>query len=234
MKLALAIGLAAMFAPAFALATETAARDVPQGPLLTKSLDVVSHNASEKICHGDIGASRPDRKALAKLVAAIPDPSSRYEWLWAEYNLLDFAVLADDAVLVDRLYTLGIRPLPGNEALVLQTAVQYGSPDVIKALIRHGVSFDTKDPPPIVLAVLAGQRANVEALIDAGVNINAPYSSKNPEYTALTAAVICKDQALVSLLLNDGAKVTQLTVSRASKSGIQLLPAEREGEVDKD
>ena len=91
-------------------------------------------------------------------------------------------------------------------AVDIWTACAAGNTVVIEAHARFGTDLNAREPQggstPLIVASLFGQSASVEALLNAGVDVN---SQNNEGSTALhTAAFFCHKD-VVELLLENGA-----------------------------
>lgn len=187
--------------------------------------DVIATNARlSPICNGAAAdPRRPDRIRLAQWTADLPDPNASYPFGDSVITPLAFAALADDVRLLDNLFARGAhwRKDP-SDALVMYEAVQHGSPELVVALLRHGLDPDMPLPggwSPIMAAAWQNRSDNVVALLDAGADVNAVLPG---ERTALGIALMCKNQGLVDLLIRRGAHPNAKAKRLAQKQGIDI------------
>ncbi|WP_266182352.1 ankyrin repeat domain-containing protein [Dyella humicola] len=205
--------------------SSTLARAAGDPAVLAAALDVVMGNLQgAPICRGVAhDAKRPDRMKLAALVAALPDPNASYPFGSMDITPLGLAALADDVRLLDSLFARGAqwRQDPANSMAMYDTA-QHGSPAMIKALLRHGLRPDIRQPggwSPIMAAAWANRLDNVTVLLEAGADVNLALPNGT---SALRAAVMCKNQRMVDTLVHGGARPDAKTTHLAEERGIKF------------
>jgi len=193
--------------------------------VLLAAKDVVNANSrGGLICKGIApDPSRADRTKLAKLITALPDPNVRYAFGYADTTPLGLAVLADDVELLDRLFANGARWRSDTfDSEVMYEAARYGSPAMIKALIRHGLSPDARPPASwtgLMAAAWENRLDNVAVLLEAGADAKVALPNG---ISALGGAVMCRNQAMVDVLVRHGAQPDAKIKRLARDRGIQF------------
>jgi hypothetical protein len=170
------------------------------------------------MCPGRSDSMVQKQRQLAESVAGIAAKDGA--------RALLYAVAANSLTDVQRLLADGA-PRVSDDGTLLHVAARYGDPPVMKALIETGLSIDalgastgTSSGSALTVAVGDGRKENVEWLIGAGADVNA----KNPRgASVLTYAIfLCKDQALVSTLVEAGAIPDNYARTLASQRGFDL------------
>jgi len=86
-------------------------------------------------------------------------------------------------------------------------AVQFGKPEIVRALLAHGAEVNVHSDngyTPLILAAEFGKIEAAKLLIEKGADVNAKAGSR--ELTALRAASNRQQSELVQLLIKAGAK----------------------------
>lgn len=193
--------------------------------VLLAAKDVVNANSQGgSICKGIApDPSRADRTKLARLITALPDPNARYPAGYEDTTPLGLAVLADDVELLDSLFAKGARWRPDTfDSVAMYEAAQHGSPAMIKALLRHGLSPDVRPPDSwtgLMAAAWENRLDNVAVLLEAGADAKVALSNG---ISALRGAVMCKNQTMVDALVRHGAQPDAKTKRLAKDRGIQF------------
>lgn len=205
--------------------SSTLAKAAGDPAVLVAAHDVAMANMrGDTICGGAApGASRPDRKRLAALVAALPDPNKSYPFGDLEITPLGLAVLADDVPLLDSLFDRGAQwRKDAADSMAMHEAAQHGSPAMIKALLRHGLRPDPGQPDefsPVMAAAWEDRAENVAVLLEAGADASFALPNGN---SALRGAVTCRNQRIVDALVHRGARPDARTRRLAVERGIKF------------
>ena len=135
--------------------------------------------------------------------------------------VLEIAVMANSLSDVRRLHEGGALQLSPWGTL-LHTAATYSSPSMLEYLVGEG--FELEDAgeasgPALLTAVTSGNIDNIKWLIANGANVNATDTSGA---LVIHHSLVCKDQALVDLLLKSGAVPDSKAREVAQRLGISL------------
>lgn len=164
-----------------------------------------------------------DKASLIRAAAAITVPGLVFDHV---FTPMDYAVIADDVPSVVRLvgigYPLTSRSLSTGGSL-LHLAAWSDSRNVALFLLQQGADPNDSSgtgATPLMVAAMEGRRHMVELLLEHGAEVNA--HSPDRVHTALSYSMICRDQALVDLLLGAGAEVDPHAKMLADKFGISV------------
>jgi len=194
-------------------------------PVLVAVNDVFMANLSKAtICDAAApNPKRPDRVKLAQLAAKLPDPNASYPFGYSVITPVAFAVLADDVKLVDSLFAKGAHwRKDESDELVMYEAARHGSPDMVAALLRHGLTPNmhlTGGWSPLMVAAAENRLDNVMVLLEAGADATVVMPSG---MSALRGAVVCKNQKMINALLLKGARPDEKTRLMAEKRGVDV------------
>jgi hypothetical protein len=138
--------------------------------------------------------------------------------------VLEFAVMANSLADVRRLHEGGEIP-PGPWGTLLHIAATYGNPAMLEYLVNEGFGLEDVGEattiPALGIAVTSGNVENVKWLIANGANVNTTGRSGR---LVIHHSMVCKDQALVDLLLEAGAVPDSEAREVAQRLGISLEP----------
>jgi hypothetical protein len=138
--------------------------------------------------------------------------------------VLEFAVMANSLADVRRLHEGGEIP-PGPWGTLLHIAATYGNPAMLEYLVNEGFGLEDVGEattiPALGIAVTSGNVENVKWLIANGANVNATGRSS---LLLIHQSMVCKDQALVDILLEAGAVPDSKAREAAQRLGISLGP----------
>ena len=137
--------------------------------------------------------------------------------------VLEIAVMANSLSDVRRLHEGGAFPLSPSGTL-LHTAATYSSPSMLEYLVGEGFKLEDAGEasgPALLTAVTSGNIDSIKWLIANGANVNATDTSGA---LVIHHSLVCKDQALVDLLLKSGAVPDSKVREVAQRLGISLEP----------
>lgn len=137
-------------------------------------------------------------------------------------GVMELAVLSSSLPDAKRLYEGGA-PLEASTNTLLHSAAVYAGPDMMEFLVSVGIDVDARQPAdgptPLQAAVEANRIENVHWLVEHGADVNdAAWGGQRPIHTAF----VCRDQATIQYLLDNGAEVDDKTRMLAQKSGVRL------------
>jgi hypothetical protein len=202
-----------------ALIIEPSAHAQGSDSVLYERLTSLSYDVITEYLNGSFCSPGPNlaEKQIALAEAVSKAAPGTGPWV------LEIAVMANSLSDVRRLYEEGALALSPWGTL-LHTAATYSGPSMLEYLVGEG--FELEDAgnasgPVLLAAVTTGNIDNVKWLIANGANVNATDTSGG---LVIRHSMICKDQALVDLLLRFGAMPDDKTRELAQQLGISLEP----------
>ncbi len=174
--------------------------------------EVVSEYLNDSLCSP--GPDLAEKQAeLAKLASQATPGTGPW--------VLEIAVMANSLSDVRRLHEGGADPLSPWGTL-LHTAATYGSPAMLEYLVKEGFGLEDvgeASGSTLLAAVTTGNIENIKWLIANGANVNATDISGA---LVIHHSLVCKDQALVDLLLEAGAVPDRKAREAAQRLGMSL------------
>lgn len=196
-------------------------------PVLTAAYMVAANNTdfqSENCGRAKDDPMRPDRVRLARLVARLEDPNTRFDFGTGHANPLVLAVLADDVDLLHKLIARGGKfDTPELESKAMYIAAESDGPAMLEALVKHGVGPNSHEKggfTPLMIAAWNDRLESVRALLRLGADPTIRASSGN---TALAGAVYCRDPAMVRALIGHGARADGYIQQIEKRMGTHLV-----------
>ena len=167
--------------------------------------------------NGSLCSPGPDLAKKQAELAKLVSQATPYTGPW----VMEIAVMANSLSDVRRLHEGGANPLSPSGTL-LHTAATYGSTAMLEYLVGEGFGLEDigkAAAPALFIAVSSSNIENTKWLIANGANVNATDTSGSP---LILHALVCKDQAIVDLLLEAGATPDQRAREVAQRQGISL------------
>jgi ankyrin repeat protein len=132
-----------------------------------------------------------------------------------------YAVTANSLSQVRRFNTAGA-PRTGDNGSLLHVAARFADGPMLDLLLGMGLGIEDHggaSASALFTAVTSGRRDNAEWLIRRGANVNAVDTQG---FSALKHSLVCKDQAVIDLLIRAGAKPDEKTQEIAVNQGVRL------------
>jgi ankyrin repeat protein len=171
-------------------------------------------------------------QVMAALIAKGADlntPSQK-----SDRTSLEFAVRRNNTDAIRMLLEAKADPNFPSQRPPLHLAAEYGTPETIQLLLKHGADINETDRDRITalhIAATYGKKDAADALIKAGADVN--IQQKGSGFTPLHTAAYYQNIPILSLLLEKGAKTdivnnegkTALDVAKNMKRGaiVQIL-----------